>query len=74
MLGIRRHLLLASLPILVSTWSDGLFVLTGKERVQQFTGQSVQGLAPDGRGGALFVVDGRETFSSAVSPGRRLKS
>jgi len=42
--------------ILVATWGDGLFAVTGDGRAQEIANQSVRGLAPDGRGGALAVV------------------
>jgi hypothetical protein len=45
--------------VLVSTWNDGLFVVTGTTKRQEFANQPVRGLAPDGRGGALFAVGGR---------------
>jgi hypothetical protein len=44
--------------ILVSTWSDGLFAITGDGRMQEIANQPVRGLAPDGRGGALAIVGG----------------
>src|SRR5688572_15787299 len=44
--------------VLVSTWDDGLFVVAGKSRRQELAKQSVRGLAPDGRGGALCIVGG----------------
>ena len=50
---------MAIATVLVATWSDGLFVLTGETRQQELAGQSVRGLAPNGRGGALAIVDGR---------------
>lgn len=43
--------------ILVATWGDGLFSVTGDGRTQEITNQPVRGLAPDGRGGALAIVD-----------------
>ena len=43
--------------ILVATWSDGLFAVTGDGRTQEIANQSARGLAPDGRGGALAIVD-----------------
>ena len=46
--------------ILVSTWADGLFAVTAETRRQEIIGQSVRGLAPDGHGGALVIVGGRE--------------
>lgn len=42
--------------ILVATWGDGLFAITGHERRQEIADQCVRGLAPDGRGGALAIV------------------
>jgi hypothetical protein len=42
--------------ILVATWDDGLFVVSGDGRTQEIANQRVTGLAPDGHGGALAVV------------------
>ncbi|MGI8741665.1 MAG: WD40/YVTN/BNR-like repeat-containing protein [Bryobacteraceae bacterium] len=42
--------------ILVATWGDGLFAVTGDVRTQEIANQPVRGLAPDGRGGALAIV------------------
>lgn len=42
--------------VLVATWGDGLFVISGREREHELAGHSVQGLTTDGRGGALAVV------------------
>jgi hypothetical protein len=42
--------------ILVSTWGDGLFALTGDRCTQEIANQPVRGLAPDGRGGTLAIV------------------
>ncbi len=44
--------------VLVATWRDGLFVVTGATASQELDGHSVRGLAPDGRGGALAIVNG----------------
>ncbi len=44
--------------ILVATWDDGLFAVTGNERTQEIAKQPVRALAPDGRGGALAIVAG----------------
>ena len=44
--------------ILVATWRDGLFVVTGESRQHELAGQSIKSLAPDGHGGALAVVGG----------------
>lgn len=45
--------------VLVATWGDGLFVVTGETYRQELAGQQVSGLASDGNGGALAIVDGR---------------
>jgi hypothetical protein len=42
--------------ILVATWSDGLFAITGDGRTQEIPNQRVRGLAPDGHGGVLAIV------------------
>jgi hypothetical protein len=44
--------------ILVATWRDGLFVISGETRHQELAGQAVRALAPDGCGGGLAIVDG----------------
>lgn len=44
--------------MLVATWTDGLFALAGESRHQELAGQPVSGLAPDGHGGALAIVNG----------------
>lgn len=44
--------------ILVATWGDGLFAVTGEDRTQEIWNQPVRGLAPVGRGGALAIVGG----------------
>src|SRR5215471_575187 len=44
--------------VLVATWSDGLFVVTGENRHQELAGQPVNALASDGHGGALAIVSG----------------
>ena len=43
--------------ILVATWSDGLFAVTSNGSTQEIVKQPVRGLAPDGHGGALAIVD-----------------
>lgn len=46
--------------VLVATWRDGLFVVSGESHDKQELGtQSVRALAPDGQGGALAIVNGR---------------
>jgi hypothetical protein len=45
--------------ILVSTWRDGVFALADGVVRQECLGQAVWGLAPDGDGNALAVVDGK---------------
>jgi len=44
--------------ILVSTWEDGLFAVSGNQRTQEIAAQPVRGLTSDGRGGALAIVGG----------------
>ena len=44
--------------ILVATWGEGLFAITGAGRTQEIADRPVRGLAPDGRGGALAIVGG----------------
>jgi hypothetical protein len=42
--------------ILVATWGDGLFAVTGDGLTQEIANQPVRGLAPDARGGALAIA------------------
>jgi photosystem II stability/assembly factor-like uncharacterized protein len=42
--------------VLVATWRDGLFAVTGETRNHEIAGQPVGGLTPDGRRGALAIV------------------
>jgi len=44
--------------VLVATWQDGLFVI-GETVHHELRKESVRGLAPDGRGGTLAIIDGR---------------
>ena len=44
--------------VLVATWQDGLFVVAGETLDQELRNESVRTLAPDGRGGALAIVNG----------------
>jgi hypothetical protein len=46
-----------TLTVLVATWSDGLFTVIGNTAHQELAGQSVRGLALDGRGAAIAIVD-----------------
>jgi len=48
-----------TLTVLVATWADGLFIVTGKTVHQELAGQSVRGLAPDGNGAAIAIVESR---------------
>jgi hypothetical protein len=47
-----------SQTILLATWNDGLFAVTGDGHSHEIASVPVRGLAPDGRGGALAVVGG----------------
>lgn len=53
--------------ILVSTWCDGLFAVTGDWCRQEIADLSVRGLAPDGRGGSLAIVGGNSLWRRAAS-------
>ena len=44
--------------VLVATWRDGLFVVADRTRHDELANHSVRGLAPDGHGGAVAIVDG----------------
>jgi hypothetical protein len=44
--------------ILIATWGDGLFSVTGETVHQELADQSVRGLAPDGHGRVLAIVGG----------------
>ena len=44
--------------ILVATWENGLFSVTGKMVHQELANQSVRSLVADGRGGVLAIVGG----------------
>jgi hypothetical protein len=54
--------------ILVATWDDGLFAVSGDGRTQEIANQPVRGLAPDGRGGAIAVV-GQHSLHRRVASG-----
>ncbi|MGH9759706.1 MAG: WD40/YVTN/BNR-like repeat-containing protein [Blastocatellia bacterium] len=45
--------------VLVSTWAEGLFLVSDGMIDRELADHSLSGLAPDGHGGALAVVDGR---------------
>jgi hypothetical protein len=44
--------------ILVATWDQGLFSVTGKDVQQELDNQSVRSLVSDGQGGVLAIVGG----------------
>ncbi len=50
---------MATLTVLAATWQNGLFVGDGKTFRQELADQPVSGLAPDGHGGALAIVNRR---------------
>jgi hypothetical protein len=52
--------------IAMSTWSDGLFLLSGGALRQEFAGRSVRGLTRDAHGGALAIVDGRTLYRGSL--------
>jgi len=52
--------------VLVATWSNGLFVFSGRTRAQvDLANHPVRALAPDGHGGAIAIVDGRSLYRRA---------
>ncbi|MGH8178704.1 MAG: hypothetical protein ACREV5_20800 [Steroidobacter sp.] len=57
--------------VLVATWRDGLFVVTGGTSHQELADQPVSGLAPDGNGGALAIVGGRSLRRRTAAGGWR---
>ena len=48
--------------ILIATWDDGLFSVTGQTVHQELADRSVQSLMADGRGSVLAVVGGHSLF------------
>jgi hypothetical protein len=48
--------------ILVATWDDRLFNVTGKMIHQELANQSVRSLAADGRGRVLAIVGGHSLY------------
>ena len=44
--------------VLLATWDDGLFVVSGEDRHHELAGQPVHALATDGHGGTLAIVSG----------------
>jgi hypothetical protein len=50
---------MARVTVLVATWGDGLFVVSGETSAHELVHQSVRALAPDLHGGALAIVNGR---------------
>ena len=55
--------------ILVATWADGLFAVSGDGPTQEIAKQQVQGLAPDGLGGTLAIV-GRHSLRRRTAGGQ----
>jgi hypothetical protein len=49
---------MTSRTVLLATWGDGLFVITGENRHQELAGQPVNALTADGHGGSLAIVSG----------------
>ncbi len=60
---------MAKSTILVATWGDGLFAITGDGRMQEIANQRIRGLAQDGRGGALAIV-GRHSLRRRAPNGQ----
>jgi hypothetical protein len=49
---------MAIVTLLMATWNDGLFVMTGDSRHHELAGQPVRGLASDGDGGVIAILGG----------------
>ena len=56
----------ATSTVLVATWTDGLFVIGGDTQAPELKTQPVRGLAPDGQGGVLAIVNGRSLCRRAA--------
>jgi len=48
--------------VLMSTWGEGLFIVSAGAVRQEFAGRPVRGLTRDAHGGALAIVDGRTLY------------
>src|SRR5438309_3827080 len=55
--------------ILIATWGNGVFSVTGKMVHQELAGQSVRSLAADGHEGVLAIV-GRHSLCRRSSDGK----
>ncbi|HLY03922.1 MAG TPA: hypothetical protein VKR56_15665 [Candidatus Cybelea sp.] len=53
-------------PILVSTWDDGLFSVTGKLVHQELADRSVRSLVADQRGSVLAIVGGHSLYRRSL--------
>ena len=53
--------------VLVSTWSDGVFVVVGETRERELAGELVRSLAHDERGGALAIVGSHDLRRRAAN-------
>jgi len=63
--GVGASIRVTASTVLVATWSEGLFVVSGGTRDQELANHSVRALAPDGHGGALAIIDGRSLYRRA---------
>jgi photosystem II stability/assembly factor-like uncharacterized protein len=57
-MAAQEEYTVAKPTILVATWDEGLFAVSGDGRRQEIAHEPVRGLAADGRGGALAIVGG----------------
>lgn len=53
--------------ILITTWNNGLFSVAGEEVHHERAGRSLRGLAGDGRGGVLTIVNGHALFRRSAA-------
>jgi hypothetical protein len=55
--------------VMMATWRDGLFTLSGGTVRQELAGRSVRWLTRDARGGALAIVDNRTVYRCTADAG-----
>jgi hypothetical protein len=55
------------LDVLIATWGDGLFVLSGSNVRHELPGRSVRSLTDDRNGGSIAIVDARRVERRASS-------
>ncbi len=67
--GVGASIRVTASTVLVATWRDGLFAVSGGARDHELANHPVRALAPDGHGGALAIIDGRSLHRRAPGGG-----